>query len=265
MTHLNKDQIKNLLPHREPMLLIDELYDIKKLTSATGIVKVKKESFFVQGHFPDQPVMPGVLIVEAFGQAAAALTAHGLDKSTYEDKLVFLMGVEKARFRNPVIPDCDLLLKIEENSRALLKLISASRDFNNLIKDPTVSRDVLNQVIKKISDSFNLEVLFRNFLSFLIIKRRFFYIQQILKSFNSICSEKRGELKAEIKSAKNLTQDEINKITQELSKSFKSEIKLNYTHDQSLIGGLVVQIGSTMIDTSIKKKLQQLETRMIEA
>ena len=102
-------------------------------------------------------------------------------------------------------------------------------------------------------------------LSFLIIKRRFFYIQQILKSFNSICSEKRGELKAEIKSAKNLTQDEINKITQELSKSFKSEIKLNYTHDQSLIGGLVVQIGSTMIDTSIKKKLQQLETRMIEA
>ena len=71
--------------------------------------------------------------------------------------------------------------------------------FNNLIKDPTVSRDVLNQVIKKISDSFNLEVLFRNFLSFLIIKRRFFYIQQILKSFNSICLEKRGELKDEIK------------------------------------------------------------------
>jgi len=113
MTHLDKDQIKNLLPHREPMLLIDELYDIKKLTSATGVVKVKKDSFFVQGHFPDQPVMPGVLIVEAFGQSAAALTAHGLDKSTYEDKLVFLMGVEKARFRNPVIPDCDLLLKIE--------------------------------------------------------------------------------------------------------------------------------------------------------
>ena len=113
MSRLNKDQIKNLLPHRDPMLLIDELYDIKKLTSATGVVKVKKDSFFVQGHFPDQPVMPGVLIVEAFGQSAAALTAHGLDKSTYEDKLVFLMGVEKARFRNPVIPDCDLLLKIE--------------------------------------------------------------------------------------------------------------------------------------------------------
>ena len=111
--NLSKDQFKKLLPHREPMLLLDELINIKKLHSATAIVNVKKESFFVQGHFPGQPVMPGVLIVEAFGQAAAALTAHGLDKSTYENKLVFLMSVEKARFRNPVIPNCKLELKIE--------------------------------------------------------------------------------------------------------------------------------------------------------
>ena len=113
MKKLTKKDIINLLPHREPMLLIDELYDIKKLHSATALVHVKKDSFFVQGHFPDQPVMPGVLIVESFGQAAAALTADGLDRATYEDKLVFLMGVEKARFRNPVIPDCKLVLKIE--------------------------------------------------------------------------------------------------------------------------------------------------------
>ena len=113
MINLNKTEIESLLPHRDPMLLIDELHDIKKLFSATGIVNVKKDSFFVQGHFPGQPVMPGVLIVESFGQAAAALTAQGLDKSTYENKLVFLMGVEKARFRNPVIPDCKLILKIE--------------------------------------------------------------------------------------------------------------------------------------------------------
>ena len=113
MDKLDKNQIRNLLPHREPMLLVDELFDIKKLTSATALVKVRKDSFFVQGHFPANPVMPGVLIVESFGQAAAALTASGLDKSTYEDKLVFLMGVENARFRNPVIPDCDLILKIE--------------------------------------------------------------------------------------------------------------------------------------------------------
>ena len=113
MSTLNKQDIINLLPHREPMLLVDEIKDIVKLTSATGIVNVKKDSFFVNGHFPENPVMPGVLIVEAFGQTAAALTANGLDKSIYENKLVFLMGVEKARFRNPVIPDCKLLLNIK--------------------------------------------------------------------------------------------------------------------------------------------------------
>ena len=113
---LNKEQITELLPHREPMLLIDELLNIKKLFSATAIVNVKKDSFFVQGHFPGQPVMPGVLIVEAFGQAAAALTAQGIDKSEYENKLVFLMSVEKARFRNPVIPDC----RLEHNIEAII-------------------------------------------------------------------------------------------------------------------------------------------------
>ena len=113
MNRINKSEIKKLLPHREPMLLIDELIDIKKLESGTGVINVNKDSFFVEGHFPGQPVMPGVLIVEAFGQTAAALTAHGIDKSTYENKLVFLMGIEKARFRNPVIPDCKLFLKIQ--------------------------------------------------------------------------------------------------------------------------------------------------------
>ena len=113
MIKLTKQDIIELLPHREPMLLIDELSEIEKLSSAQALVKVRKDSFFVQGHFPENPVMPGVLIVESFGQAAAALTAHGLDEETYKNKLVFLMGVEKARFRNPVIPDCDLVLKIE--------------------------------------------------------------------------------------------------------------------------------------------------------
>ena len=92
-----------------------------------------------------------------------------------------------------------------------------------------------------------------------------FYLEQILKTFIEICSEKRGELKAEIKSAKLLNQEEIKKITDELSNNFKSQIKLNYIQDESLIGGLVVQVGSTMIDTSIKSKLQQIENRMIEA
>ena len=95
------------------MLLIDKLINIVHLKSATAIVNVRKESFFVQGHFPGQPVMPGVFIVEAFGQAAAALTAYGVDPKEYENKLVYLMSVEKARFRSPVLPDCELHLDIE--------------------------------------------------------------------------------------------------------------------------------------------------------
>ena len=112
-TEIDKKKIESLLPHREPMLLIEKLINIVHLKSATAIMNVKKDSFFVQGHFPGQPVMPGVLIVEAFGQAAAALTALGIDPKEYENKLVYLMSVEKARFRSPVIPDCELNLEIE--------------------------------------------------------------------------------------------------------------------------------------------------------
>ena len=110
---IDKKKIESLLPHREPMLLVDRLINIVPSKSATAIVNVKKTSFFVQGHFPEQPVMPGVFIVEAFGQAAAALTAYSVDPKEYENKLVYLMSVDKARFRNPVIPDCELNLDIE--------------------------------------------------------------------------------------------------------------------------------------------------------
>ena len=110
---IDKKEIEHLLPHREPMLLIDRLINIIPSKSATAIVYVKKTSFFVQGHFPGQPVMPGIFIVEAFGQAAAALTAYSVEAKEYENKLVYLMSVDRARFRNPVIPDCELDLHIE--------------------------------------------------------------------------------------------------------------------------------------------------------
>jgi len=110
---IDKKEIEGLLPHREPMLLINRLINIVPEKSATAIVNVKKTSFFVQGHFPEQPVMPGVFIVESFGQAAAALTAYSVDSKETENKLVYLMSVDKARFRNPVIPDCELHLEIE--------------------------------------------------------------------------------------------------------------------------------------------------------
>jgi 3-hydroxyacyl-[acyl-carrier-protein] dehydratase len=110
---ISKEEIKNLIPHREPFLLIDKLTDIVPMISATGIMNIKKTDFFFNGHFPGQPVMPGVLIVEAFGQSAAALTAYSLDPSIIKNKLVFLMTVNEARFRSPVIPDCRLELKVE--------------------------------------------------------------------------------------------------------------------------------------------------------
>ena len=158
-----------------------------------------------------------------------------------------------------------LLSQIEDQSSSILNLIDQSKDFSNLIKDPTTSQEDLLKVINTISENNKFEPLFKNFLSFLIQKRRFFFIERILKSFIEICSRKRGELKAELKSAKELSNEEIAKITEELTKNFSSKIKLNYKHDESLIGGLVVQVGSTMVDTSIKNKLQQIENRMIEA
>ena len=159
----------------------------------------------------------------------------------------------------------NLLSQIEKQSLSVLNLINQSKDFFNLIKDPTTSQEDLSKVINEIADINKFDNLFRNFLNFLIQKRRFFFIERILKSFIQICSKKRGELVAELKSAKKLSSDEIRNITKELFTNFSSKIKLNYNHDESLIGGLVVQIGSTMIDTSIKNKLQQIENRMIEA
>ena len=159
----------------------------------------------------------------------------------------------------------NLLSQIEDQSSSVLNLINQSEDFSSLIKDPTTNQEDLSKVINKIAENNKFEHLFKNFLNFLIQKRRFFFIERILKSFIEICSRKRGELKAELKSAKALSNEEIAKITEELTKNFSSKIKLNYKRDESLIGGLVVQVGSTMVDTSIKNKLQQIENRMIEA
>ena len=159
----------------------------------------------------------------------------------------------------------NVLEQVENQSSSILKLISLSKDFSNLIKNPTNNQEDLLKAINKISESYKFETLLKNFFSFLVKKRRFFYVGQILKSFIETCSQKRGELKAELKSAKELSSAEISKITDELTKNFSSKIKLNYRQDKSLIGGLRVQVGSTMVDTSIKNKLQQIENRMIEA
>ena len=157
------------------------------------------------------------------------------------------------------------LSEIEVHSASIINLIASSEDFKSLIKDPTNNKEDQLNALSKISEQYKINELLSKFLSFLISKRRFFYVDKILKSFVETCSVKRGELKAELTSAKDLTENEIKNIKEELTKNFSSKIKLNYKHDASLIGGLIVQVGSTMVDTSIKNKLQQIENRMIEA
>ena len=155
--------------------------------------------------------------------------------------------------------------EIEKHSSSLIKLIFNSEGFKSLIKNPTIKQEELLIVVLKISEQYKLNGLLTKFLRFLVSKRRFFYVEKILKNFIETCSKKRGEVKAELTSAKELSESEINNIKEELTKNFSSKIKLHYKYDASLIGGLVVQIGSTMVDTSIKNKLQKIENRMIEA
>ena len=154
---------------------------------------------------------------------------------------------------------------VEENAISIIKLISQSEDFNSLIKDPTNKQEDQLNAINAIFEKFNLNNLLKKFLNFLVMKRRFFYIEKILKNFLLICSKNRGEISAKLIVAKELNENEINKIKDELSKNFGSNVKLNYNYDSDLVGGLIMQVESVMIDTSIKNKLQQIKNKMIEA
>ena len=102
-TELGVDELMQILPHRYPMLMIDRLIDIRAGESAIGVKNVSRNEHYFQGHFPAKPVMPGVLIIEAMAQAAAAFTTYteNLDR---EGKIVLFTGVDRARFRRPVTP-----------------------------------------------------------------------------------------------------------------------------------------------------------------
>ena len=157
------------------------------------------------------------------------------------------------------------LAKVEEQVVAIIRLINESEEFRYLIKNPTTSIEDLTRVIETISEKNNFDNLLKRFLVFLIQKRRFFYLEKILSDFIEVCSKARGEIKAELFSAKELNETDISKIKEELSQNFGAKIQLNYKFDPSLIGGLVLKVGSTMVDNSIKNKLQQIQKQMIEA
>ena len=153
---------------------------------------------------------------------------------------------------------------IEDQVLAIIKLLNNSKDFTNLIKNPTIKQSDQRNVFDSLSKKFSLNELFVKFLNFLIQKRRLFFIKKILNDFLVICSEQRGEVEARLTAAKNLSSQECEDIKNELKENFGSKIKLNYIKDETLIGGLVLQVGSIMIDTSIKNKLKQVEQKTIE-
>ena len=156
------------------------------------------------------------------------------------------------------------LNEIENQASGMLKLISLNVELKNFIKNPTNKIEQQTAAFDLISDKLSFNKLLKKFLSFVISKRRLFFIERIIEDFLDACSKNRGEIKADLYSSKELNESEINKIKDELSSTFGSNIKLNHKYDPSLIGGLIIKVGSTMIDTSIKSKLKQLETKMVE-
>ena len=157
------------------------------------------------------------------------------------------------------------LNRMEIESKNLQDLFKKSSEFISLVKDPTYKRNEQLETIKMISNRFKFTNTFSKFLSFLCFKRRLFFLERILNNFLQLVSKGRGEIKAQLNSSKELSQVELENIQKQLSENFTSKIILDYKYDPTLIGGLIIQVGSIMIDTSIKNRLKQLEKSMLEA
>ena len=155
--------------------------------------------------------------------------------------------------------------KVEDEMKKLNKLLNTSADFKEMILNPTITKDDKKNVIFKIADQNNFSETFKKFLGFVAIKNRLFFLGKIIESFLSLASNNKGELKARLISSKKLSMEEQKKIQSELSKDFKSSLNIDYKYDPDLIAGLIIQVGSVMVDTSIKTKLKKLEKNMIEA
>ena len=155
--------------------------------------------------------------------------------------------------------------KTEEGMNGLKLLLNDSPDFKEMVLNPVIGKEEKKKVIFKIAEQYNFSETLKKFLGFLTIKNRLFFLNQIIESFLNFLSNAKGELKAKLLSAKKLSKMDIEKIEKELSSDFNSPIKIDYKHEPSLIGGLIIQVGSIMVDNSIKNKLRQLEKSMIEA
>ena len=153
---------------------------------------------------------------------------------------------------------------VENNVNELLTIYSTSKELKNFIKNPTQSQSIQLEILNRISIQMNLSKIIQNFLGVLVIKRRIFFIKKIFLNFLSLVSSQRGELKASLVSSKKLTSEELESLSKDLSNTIGSPITFDYEVNENLIGGLKMQIGSLMIDTSIKNKLKKYEQTMLE-
>ena len=156
------------------------------------------------------------------------------------------------------------LNQVEDEMKSLSRLLSESSDFKDMILSPTISIEDKQNIILKISTNNNFSETLKKFLSFITAKNRLFFLNKIIESFLTLVSKSKGELKAKLISSKKLNNEEKEKIQNELSQNFKSQLNLDYEYDPNLIAGLIIQVGSVMIDTSVKTKLKKLEKNMIE-
>ena len=161
--------------------------------------------------------------------------------------------------------DNSVLEKTEYEMKNVSKLLSESADFKRFILSPLVTKEDKQNVLFKIAQQNNFSLTTKNFLGFVASKNRLFFLDKIIESFLNLVSKNKGELKAKLISPKKISAEEQKSIQSELSKNFKSQLKINYEYDPDLIAGLIIQIGSVMIDTSIKTKLKKLERSMVEA
>jgi len=128
---LNLNSIKELIPHRKPMLMIDKVTSIIPFVSAIGVKNIKNNEYFFKGHFPKRPIMPGIFIIEALAQTASVLVMHSLSLN-YNKKFVYFMSIESAKFRKPVFPNCKLNLNVKRKQhRKLVWKFSGEAKVNN--------------------------------------------------------------------------------------------------------------------------------------
>ena len=163
-----------------------------------------------------------------------------------------------------VVKEAAELEKVESDVQSFLLLLDSSLEIKIFLQNPTHNIENQNNVINLLSNKLQFTKNLKNFLYLLVKKRRIFFVEKIFKNFIRICSEKRGELKASLISSKDLSKAELDGIINDFSKIMGSNLKIDYKVDKDLIGGLKIQLGSIMIDTSIKNKLKKYEQTMLD-